>query len=206
MTLEHVHVLVQDTLADWEPGYALAELDTGRYGRGAPRRYEVRTVAESTAPVRTMGGLTIVPDLTLDDVHTDASAMLMLIGSALWDHGGGEAALAKAREFLDAGVPVAAICGATFGCARAGLLNTRRHTSAALDYVKAAPGYTGEALYQDVPAVTDGGLTTAGPANPIEFAREVLTVLRVYEPEVLDAWYGLYKTGDPAYYPALVGG
>lgn len=203
--MQHVHVFAQETFADWEPGFALAEINTQRFGRGAPRRYEVRVVADTAAPLRTMGGMTLVPDLALGDLRPADSAMLMLVGSGIWDAGAGDEALAKAAEFLDAGVPVAAICGATFGCARAGLLNRRRHTSAALEYLRSAPGYTGEALYQDVPAFTDQGLTTAGPQNPIEFAREVLTVLRVYEPPVIDAWYGLFKTGDPKYYSALAG-
>lgn len=204
--MQHVHVLVQDSFADWEPGFALAEINTQRFGRGAPKRYEVRTVAETTAPLRTMGGLKVVPDLALGELRPEDSAMLILVGSEVWDAGEGDEALAKAAEFLGRGVPVAAICGATLGCARAGLLNDRRHTSAALEYLRTAPGYTGEARYQDVPAVTDQGLTTAGPQHPIEFAREILTVLRVYEPPVIDAWYGLFKTGEAKYYPALVGG
>ncbi|MFZ0217441.1 MAG: DJ-1/PfpI family protein [Candidatus Dormiibacterota bacterium] len=203
MTIRPVHVYLQPTLADWEPGFAIAEINTQRFTPDAPKRYEVRTVAETAQPVRTMGGLTVVPDGVLEDLRPDASAMLMLIGSGRWDGGAGEEALAKARDFLDAGVPVAAICGATFGCARAGLLNHRRHTSAAVEYLQAAPGYTGTALYEDVPAVTDGNLITAGPAHPIDYAREVLAALEVYEPARLDAWYGLFKTGEAHYFARL---
>ena len=54
----------------------------------------------------------------------------------MWDAGGGAFAAAAAR-FLDAGVPVAAICGATAGLARAGLLDKRLHTSAAAGYLMA---------------------------------------------------------------------
>jgi hypothetical protein len=28
--------------------------------------------------------------------------------------------------------------------------------------------------------------------------------LRLYQPDVLEAWRGLFKTGDPAYYAALL--
>ena len=48
----------------------------------------------------------------------------------------------KAAEFLDAGVPVAAICGATAGLAAEGLLDDRRHTSNAAEFL-AATGYGG---------------------------------------------------------------
>ena len=39
--------------------------------------------------------------------------------------------------------------------------------------------------------------------NKVEFAREVFARLEVYEGKVLEAWYGLFKTGDPKYYAAL---
>jgi putative intracellular protease/amidase len=45
-----------------------------------------------------------------------------------------------ASRFLDTGVPVAAICGATEALARAGLLDRRPHTSAAPEAL-AATGY-----------------------------------------------------------------
>lgn len=38
----------------------------------------------------------------------------------------------------------------------------------------------------------------------MEFAREVLARLGLYEPEVLAAWYNLYGLGDPAGYAELV--
>ena len=51
-----------------------------------------------------------------------------------------EAFTAAAARFLNAGVPVAAICGATAGLARAGLLDERNHASAAAEYLSAT-GY-----------------------------------------------------------------
>ena len=49
---------------------------------------------------------------------------------------------AAARRFLTAGVPVAAICGATYGLALEGLLDDRAHTSNAAEYL-AYSGYAG---------------------------------------------------------------
>lgn len=54
----------------------------------------------------------------------------------MWDVCGGTFA-AAARRFLDAGVRVAAICGATAGLARASLLDEGSHTSAAAEYLAA---------------------------------------------------------------------
>jgi hypothetical protein len=52
--------------------------------------------------------------------------------------------------------------------------------------------------------VTDGDVITAGPTAPVPFAREIIARLGVYEPKVLEAWYGLYSTGEAKYYFELV--
>ena len=100
------------------------------------------------------------------------------------------------------GVPVAAICGATAGLARAGLLDRRRHTSNAASYLKGT-GYAGAELYVDAPAVCADGLITAGGMAPVEFAREIFAALALYEDEALEAWFQLYKTGNSAYFARM---
>ncbi|MGY1581037.1 type 1 glutamine amidotransferase family protein [Streptomyces sp. MN13] len=195
MSRKPVHLAVYDTLADWEPGHATAHL--------ARAGHEIRTVGPTTAPVRTLGGLRVQPDLALDDVRPEDSALLILPGADLWDAGDDLASFArKAREFLAAGVPVAAICGATAGLAREGLLDDRAHTSAVSFYL-AATGYRGGDRYVDADAVTDGALITAGPTEPVAFAREILRLLGVYEGEVLDAWYRLFHDSDATAYAVL---
>ncbi len=190
-----VHLAVYDTLADWETGHATAHL--------ARAGHEIRTVGPSTAPVTSIGGLRIQPDLALDDVRTEDSSLLILPGADLWDTGDDLAPFARtARAFLAAGVPVAAICGATAGLAREGLLDDRAHTSA-VSYYLAATGYAGGERYVEADAVTDGGLVTAGPTEPVAFAREILRLLGVYEGEVLDAWYRLFHDSDASAYAVL---
>ncbi|GAA2764055.1 type 1 glutamine amidotransferase family protein [Streptomyces paradoxus] len=198
-----VHLAVYDTLADWETGHATAQL--------ARTGHEIRTVGPSAAPVRSVGGLRIQPDLALDDLRPEDSALLILPGADLWavtstaTAAGGDslAPFARtARAFLDAGVPVAAICGATAGLAREGLLDDRDHTSAVSFYL-AATGYAGGGRYVEADAVTDGALVTAGPTEPVAFAREILRLLGVYEGEVLDAWFRLFHDSDTAAYAVL---
>ncbi|MEU4463528.1 type 1 glutamine amidotransferase family protein [Streptomyces sp. NPDC024017] len=190
-----VHLAVYDTLADWETGHATAQL--------ARAGHEIRTVGPSTDPVKSVGGLRIQPDLALDGLRPEDSALLILPGADLWDTSGDLAPFArKARAFLDAGVPVAAICGATAGLAREGLLDDRDHTSAVSFYL-AATGYAGGGRYVEADAVTDGDLITAGPTEPVAFAREILRLLGVYDGEVLDAWYRLFHDSDAAAYAVL---
>ena len=192
-----VHLAVYDTYADWETGHTTAWLARGGY--------EVRTVAEGTDAVRTIAGVRIQPDEALGQLRPEDSSLLVLTGADLWDTGDALAPFArKAREFLAAGVPVAAICGATAGLAREGLLDDRAHTSAAPFYL-AATGYDGAQRYVEADAVTDeaGLLVTAGPTEPVALAREVLRLLGVYEGEVLDAWYRLFHDSDPEAYAVL---
>ncbi|WP_395572965.1 DJ-1/PfpI family protein [Streptomyces sp. BK79] len=191
-----VHLAVYDTLADWETGHATAFL--------ARAGYPVRTVAAATtAPVTSIGGLRVQPDLALAELRPEDSSLLILPGADLWDTTDDLAPFARtARAFLDAGVPVAAICGATAGLAREGLLDDRAHTSAVSFYL-AATGYAGGGRYVEADAVTDRGLITAGPTEPVAFAREVLGLLGAYEGEVLDAWYRLFHDSDPEAYAVL---
>ncbi|HET6856838.1 MAG TPA: DJ-1/PfpI family protein [Streptomyces sp.] len=190
MARKTVYLAVYDTFADWETGHTTAHL--------TQNGYTVRTVGPSTEPVTTMGGLRIQPDLALDDVRADDpdAALLILTGAELWDTGDELAPFARAaRAFLGAGVPVAAICGATAGLAREGLLDDRTHTSAVSFYLDAT-GYKGGEHYRETDAVTDRDLITAGPTEPVALAREVFARLGVYEGEKLDAWYRLFHDSD----------
>jgi putative intracellular protease/amidase len=194
------HLGIYDTLADWEVGHLIAELRTGRF-TGTP--WNIATVAGSREPITTMGGLRILPDLLLEDLDPDSSNLLILPGADMWDAGGGGAFAATAARYLDAGVPVAAICGATVGLARAGLLDKRNHTSAAAGYLMAT-GYEGGDHYVDERAVVDGDLITAGPQSPVQFACATLRRLGLMSEPTLQAYEGLFHRGDATAFPVLM--
>lgn len=196
-----VHVLLVDTFADWELGFAIAHLN--RPAMGVPSKYRVRTVGLAGTPVRSLGGLRVLPDLTLGELTPSNSALLLLPGSDAWADTSTDPVLEMAKAFVAAGVPVGAICGATFGLARAGLLDDRRHTGNDAGWL-ASSGYRGSAFYVSEPAVDDGGVITASATASLEFARLVLARLSVFTLPALEAWYGLYKTGEPARYFELM--
>jgi putative intracellular protease/amidase len=203
-TTTTVHLAVYDTLADWETGLAAAYITNDGWQR-RPGTARVVTVGLTREPVTTMAGTTIVPDIGVDELRPGDSAMLILPGADLWLTGDALAPfVGAARAFLDAGVPVAAICGATWGLAAAGLLDGRRHTSNAREFL-AMSGYAGGADYVDEPAVVDGDLVTGSGVAPVEFARAVLERLDLYEPHVLASWYKLYGQQDPAGFAELSG-
>jgi len=191
-----VHLAVFDTMADWEVGYLTAHLTSLR-NRPEDARFRVVTVGLTQAPVTTMGGLHVVPEIALDRLDPQDSAMLVLPGGETWGADATEPFVRAAREFLDAGVPVAAVCGATYGLAAAGLLDQRRHTSNDPGFL-AASGYAGADHYVGEPAVIDGDLVTATGVAPVHFARAVFERLGAHDPELIDSWFKLYADRDPA--------
>lgn len=206
-TQKTVHLALYPSFADWEPAYLTSRVASPMW-QAAPDTYRVAAVASTLEPVTSMGGLAVVPDMTFDQLRPEDSVMLVLPGGDLWDVDPLPAvsAILAATAFVDAGVPVAAICGATAGLARTGLLDDRRHTSSAAEYLKYSGGaYAGEAYYADEPAVYDRGVLTAGPTHPIQFARAALEILGVFTPEVLDAWYRLFSLNDASGYSVLAG-
>src|SRR6266699_106633 len=196
MNTTAVHVAVFDTLADWEIGYATAPIRRDQWQR-EPGRYSVVTVGPTREPVTTMGGLRITPDIALAELRSDDSAMLILAGGDRWAEASMAGFRAAARRFLAAGVPVAAICGATFGLALEGLLDDRAHTSNAAEYLTYS-GYAGGDRFVTEPAVTDGDLITASAVAPVHFAQAVFSRLGLYEPGVAASWFKLYGERDPA--------
>jgi putative intracellular protease/amidase len=192
-----VHLAVYDTLADWEFGHTTATL--------AGAGYRVVAVGpDGRDAVTTAGGLRLVPELPLSALRPADSALLILPGAAAWEDGSLAPFAQAAHSFVAAGVPVAAICGATAGLAAAGLLDDRAHTGPARE-VLAATGYAGGAHYRDADAVTGRGVVTAGPTDPEAFTREILTLLDVYTPEVRDAWFRLFAHSDATAYPVVAG-
>jgi putative intracellular protease/amidase len=190
-----VFLYVLDTMADWEIGYVTAELDSGRYFKSGVRPYRIVTVGVDRAPVRTMGGLQIVPDITVQECAPERgkTAALILPGGNTWFEERHQPILRKVRVFRDAGIPVGAICGATLALADAGYLDSVQHTSNSLDFMKqVCPNYKGEAFYRFRPAVAFEGLITASGVAPLEFAYELIKALDVFSPETLEAWYRLY--------------
>jgi len=200
-----IYVYIFNTMADWEPAYILAELSSKRYFRKDAPNLTVRTCALTRDAIQTMGGLTVVPDLTVDEIEPQNGALLLLPGGDKWLDPSQAKIIGKAKEFLQAGVAVAAICGATEALAEAGMLDDRPHTSNDLRYLQyICKSYKGGDHYQDQPVVTDGDLITATGLAPLEFAQHILKKLDVFLPETLDIWYRLNKTQDPQLFFALM--
>jgi putative intracellular protease/amidase len=191
---KYLNLALLDTMADWEVGYLTAYTGRTEHQR-EPGAVTLRTVGLTAEPVRTVGGLTVVPDVTIDELRPDDSAMLVLPGADTWAEPEQQVWLDQAQKFLDAEVPVAAICGATYALAAAGFLDQRPHTGPDQAFL-ASSGYAGTEHFVDELVVTDGDLITASPVAPVEFARAIFVRLDMYEPDALASWYKLYGDQD----------
>lgn len=199
--MQDVVLYATDTMADWEYAHLTAGLTMA--DEMAPGRFRLRVLSDAQDEVTTAGRLRVRTDGDLADVAPERVALLVLPGGESWAEGH-EKALGLARTLLERDVPVAAICGATYGLARAGLLDGRRHTSNAPEFL-AASGYAGADRYVDERAVDDGGLITAPGTAPVDFTAAVFRRLELFPPAIVDAWYGLYTTGEKRYFDALAG-
>lgn len=183
-----VYFLVFDGFADWQAALALCEIRR-------PGDWQVRTVGFATAPVQSMGGLTVQPDLSLTQLDVGHTALLIVPGGHLWLRSEGEAAVAAIRAVHAAGAPVAGIDSGVLALARAGLLDRCRHTGNWPGQIDSqVPAYAGAEQYDaSVLAVSDGGTITASHLGSVEFAREVIRTLDLYNPGDREDWYRLFK-------------
>lgn len=186
-----IHVVVFDGFADWELAYALAELR--RWGKRT-----VRAIGFTPAPVISMGGLRITPDLELSAVRGPDVELLILPGGDLWE------SAAYPRPALDsllaalvaAETPIAAISAGTLALGRARVLDDRRHTSNAQNYLPThAREYAGGARYLEAPAVRDRHVITASGLAPVDFARAIFAELGIFNAADETLWFDMFKYG-----------
>ncbi|KKI62630.1 ThiJ/PfpI family protein [Staphylococcus cohnii subsp. cohnii] len=175
MKISKVYLYVFNTMSDWEYGYLIVELNSGRYFRNGLDALNVITVGGSKEVVKTMGGLKVIPDTTYDEYKLERNDLLILPGGTNWTDQVYQSILERVGFALDGGTIIAAICGAVDALGNKGYLDTRKHTSNNLEYTKMiSPNYKGEESFEMKSAVSDENLITASGIAPLEFAREVL--------------------------------
>lgn len=186
-----IYVVVFDGFADWEPAHALAELR--RWGKRT-----VRAVGFTRAPVTSMGGLRITPDLELGAVKAVDVELLILPGGDLWE------GVAYPQPVLDsllaelvaAETPVAAICAGTLALGRANVLNDRRHTSNMRGYLPThVAEYAGADYYVEAPAVRDRHVITASGLAAVDFAQAIFAELGIFNAADEVLWFDMFKHG-----------
>lgn len=205
MQTKKAFLYVFNTMSDWEYGYLIAELNSGRYFKKDLSPLKVITVGANNEVVTTMGGLSIKPDISLDECSFESKDLLILPGGTTWSEDIHQPILERIGQALKYGTIVAAICGAIEALANMGYLDTRKHTSNNLEYTRmVCPNYKGEKYYELRTAVSDENLVTASGIAPLEFAMEVLKKLEVFTPDTLHSWYNLNKTHEDEHFFQLM--
>lgn len=193
MKKKTVLVFVFDGMADWEPSYALV-------GINKSNGYQIKTVAMEKSLKKTMGEISIWPDLDffpeadLSDLDSSTTAMLILPGGTAWEERRNHEIADLVLHCVANRIPVAAICGATIFLAELGILDGVGHTSNDLEYLQAmVPAYAGRKYYRNEAAVSDRGIITASGTSPLEFAEAVFESLDILENERVKSWFGYFQ-------------
>jgi putative intracellular protease/amidase len=165
--MSKIAVVLTEGYADWECAW-LNAIGRSMFGLNPI------VVTPTGMTVISMGNLITLPMEPMEIVSPETFDILVLCGGVGWDENEFADVVGLAGAFLGEGKTVGAICGATLGLARAGLLDDRDHTSNSLAYLKSAPRYRGAERYRDTPgAVSDRRLVTAPGTAPAQFAAEI---------------------------------
>jgi len=143
-----------------------------------------------------MGGLRVIPDLTVTELEPQQAELLILPGGDSWMAGEKPEVSAVLRAMVTANRPVAGICAATLALAHAGLLDDRHHTSNGTGFIqKYVAEYRGAPFYRVAPAVCDRGVISASGVAPIAFAAEIFRVLAPDRARDITSYEALYARG-----------
>ena len=187
--MNKAYLLVFDGLADWEAAHALCEINKSG-------RFEVVTTGFSMAPIATMAGLKLTSEITISEINSADASIFILPGGDLWEKNSNEELQALLRRLHQETIPIAGICGATLEIARAGLTQGVRHTSNSLEYLQAmVPGYKDSDYYVPELAVTDKNIITASGLGSVDFTREVIRQLNLYNEADTQIWFEMFKHG-----------
>ncbi len=161
-----------DKFADWE---------FGLLSGSAVHWFGARTVAlsPSTGPVKSIGGLRLVPDRGVAPEENADLDAVAVIGAETWPSEDAPDIAPLLSATLARGGIVGGICGGTLALARAGLFEGRKHTSNGAGWIQSKINdYSGSSLYQDVPhAVRDAHIVSAPGSAPGTFTTNFLEAL-----------------------------
>ena len=193
MKKKTVYLFVFDGFADWEASYTLV-------GINISKAYTIKTIAIDKTPRKSMGGVSILPDLDflpdtdLNDIDQSNTAMLILPGGSAWEQKTNQSIAPLVLHCVENGIPVAAICGATIFLADLGLLDDSDHTSNDLGYLEAfSTRYQGQTFCQHRPAVACRGVITGSGAAAVEFAAAIFDTLKVSTYEAVRSWFQYFE-------------
>lgn len=169
-------ILLTNGFADWECAF-LNGIGNAYYG------IETRNVSPNGKSIVSQGGLQTIPDDTLASVKPEAFDVFVICGGNIWATERAPEIQHLAEGFLGARKYVAAICGGTLALANVGILDNKRHTSNALEFLSTgSEKYSGHSHYiNEVKAVEDQRVITAPGHAPAHFSAAVFKAAGINE-------------------------
>lgn len=192
---EILYILLPD-FAEHEMVYLAEAVASDEYALKEQPKYINKIVAPTFDPVKSIGGFRTVPDYSFDTMPDDYAA-LVLIGGFGWQTPIANKVTPIVAKAIANKKIVGAICNAASFMARNGFLNDIKHTGNGVDQLKQWGGdsYTNSPMYQHRQAVTDKNIVTANGSATLEFARELLLLLKNDTPERIEMFYQFNKQG-----------
>lgn len=195
MSNEILYILLPD-FASHEMVYLMEAISSDEQQLKPSPKYVNRIVAPTADPVSAIGGFKVIPDYTFDNIPDDYAA-LVLIGGFGWTKPIAEQVLPIIRKAIEKSKIVGAICNGASFLAKCGFLNTVRHTGNGLGQLKlwGDENYTNPDGYIHEQAVSDKNIVTANGSATLEFAKELLLLLKNDTPERIEMYYQFNKQG-----------
>lgn len=195
MNNEILYLLLPDYAAH-EAVYLSQAIASDEQALKASPKYVNKVLAPTMEPVKSIGGFRTLPDYSFETMPDDYAA-LVLIGGFGWSTAIADKVVPIVEKALKEGKIVGAICNAASFMAKHGFLNHLRHTGNGLDQLKLWGGetYVNAAMYVNEQAVSDGNLVTANGSATLEFAKELLLLLKNDTPERIEMYYQFNKQG-----------
>ena len=182
--------------AEHEMPYLTQPLRSDSFAMKESPKYENKIVAESMEPVEAISGFRLLPDYTFDSIPDDYAA-LVLIGGYSWQSEAAERVAPLVVDAISKGRIVGAICNAVSWMASKGFLNKVRHTGNGVEQLQlwGREAYTNAAGYINEQTVSDKNIVTANGSASLEFACEILSLLKNDEPKEIEMYKTFYKMG-----------
>ncbi len=202
MSQEILYILLPD-FASHEMAYLMEAISSDEQQLKPNPRYVNKIVAPTMEQVTAIGGFRVSPDYSFENMPDDYAA-LVLIGGFGWTTPVADAAAPIVKKAIDSGKIVGAICNGASFLAKAGLLNTVKHTGNGIEQLKLWGGdnYTNADGYMHRQVVSDRRIVTANGSAALEFAKELLLLLENDTPERIEMYYQFNKHGFCSLFPA----
>lgn len=179
--LQRILLLVYPKYADFQLGHLLFFLK--KIGN-----YDIVTFSVDGKPVRSLGGLTIIPDEQLENLHPSSFKLVILPGGDGIEH---VAKHVKLHQFMNDAraiqTPIASICGSAAILGYAGLLENTTFTCNPITYKHFNDAFSNATYTNTTMEIGDELITAKGTAFA-EFAVEVGKLLHLWKDKQQEQW------------------